>query len=152
MANTTAFIARLATELTRTDESFFRHVIRMSPNSTELIRLYVNMRIEMFGLLTAMMNTPDPLEEPPQMGISIVFPPNWDEPVPVVATAEQINSSLIDFQEGAGNCTICQDPSTAEMCMLRSCNHPFHRSCISQWFRTSSRCPVCRNDIRETSA
>jgi hypothetical protein len=46
-------------------------------------------------------------------------------------------------------CAICQD-TMATSTRLTHCRHYFHHTCITQWFGTSVRCPVCRNDIRDT--
>ena len=34
---------------------------------------------------------------------------------------------------------------------LNNCNHIFHLSCIDQWFSNNTRCPICRDDIRNTN-
>jgi Ring finger domain len=74
----------------------------------------------------------------------------FEDPVPVVATADQITAAteMNIATEEDSNCAICQE-SMAVATRLRACNHVFHHSCINTWFRTSVRCPVCRNDIRE---
>jgi hypothetical protein len=75
--------------------------------------------------------------------------PTFLEPVPVVATREQIaagvemNIPMYDY-----NCAICQEPvSTATR--IRACGHAFHTQCINQWFSMNTHCPVCRHDIRD---
>ena len=71
------------------------------------------------------------------------------EPVQVTASQAQINSSLVDVPNAAGTCAICQDAISSGACQIRQCGHLYHRSCISNWFSMSVRCPVCRHDIRE---
>jgi hypothetical protein len=80
------------------------------------------------------------------------------EPVPIVPTQEQIASSSvlynsIDDSEEA-RCSICQDDIRfgEEVRSLIHCDHFFHRSCIDLWLQSSVRCPLCRHDIRESSA
>lgn len=75
---------------------------------------------------------------------------SFQEPVPVVPTAEQIHEAVEENATPPTDtmCAICQDTMTTSTRLL-SCNHHFHHSCITQWFGTSVRCPVCRNDIRE---
>jgi hypothetical protein len=80
------------------------------------------------------------------------------EPVPIVPTQEQIASSSvlynsIDDSEEA-RCSICQDDIRfgEEVRSLTHCDHFFHRSCIDLWLQSSVRCPLCRHDIRESSA
>jgi hypothetical protein len=33
--------------------------------------------------------------------------------------------------------------------VIRHCGHTFHTENIMNWFRSNSRCPVCRYDIRD---
>jgi len=52
-----------------------------------------------------------------------------------------------------GVCPICHDPfqTVADTVRLRACRHCFHRQCAADWYALSSRCPICRHDIREQS-
>jgi len=81
--------------------------------------------------------------------LSFSIPANYLEPVPVVASQAQINSSLVNVANITSGCAICQDFITSDGCRIRQCRHSFHRSCILNWFASSVRCPVCRHDIRE---
>ena len=80
------------------------------------------------------------------------------EPVPVVATPEQIN--LATTLLGATNahesqtCSICQDTYAAGQGIrrLNQCSHEFHRECIDVWFQGNVHCPVCRFDIRDSGS
>ncbi len=82
------------------------------------------------------------------------------EDVPVFPTRQQIASaSIVSSIEPASDvtCAICQDheqptETSREWRILRHCTHRFHRTCIDQWFRQNVHCPVCRHDIRETTA
>ncbi len=74
------------------------------------------------------------------------------DPVHVTASQAQINSSLEDVPNATGTCAICQDAISSGACRIRQCGHLYHRSCISNWFSMSVRCPVCRHDIREEAA
>lgn len=76
----------------------------------------------------------------------------FTDPVPVVPTTSHIINS-VDYENvtGTGNdCAICQESINGEMARLRHCRHVYHRSCLTTWFQSSVRCPVCRHDIRET--
>jgi hypothetical protein len=75
----------------------------------------------------------------------------FHEPVAVLPTAVQISAAVeLNVTPPAGElCAICQD-TMAISTRLVQCRHYFHHACITQWFGTSVRCPVCRNDIRET--
>jgi hypothetical protein len=68
--------------------------------------------------------------------------------VPVIPTNEQL---LVAFEHNVNvvdtNCAVCQE-SVSIGTRLRNCHHAFHRTCITQWLGTSSRCPVCRDDVR----
>lgn len=71
------------------------------------------------------------------------------DPVHVTPSQTQISSSLIDAPNATGTCAICQDGISSGACRIRQCGHLYHRSCISNWFSMSVRCPVCRHDIRQ---
>ena len=75
----------------------------------------------------------------------------FHEPVAVIPSAAQISAAVeLAVTPPAGElCAICQD-TMATSTRLTQCRHYFHHSCITQWFGTSVRCPVCRNDIRDT--
>jgi hypothetical protein len=74
----------------------------------------------------------------------------FHDPVPVLPTAAQISAAVeLAVTPPAGElCAICQE-NMATSTRLNHCRHYFHHNCITQWFGTSVRCPVCRNDIRE---
>ena len=74
----------------------------------------------------------------------------FSDPVAVTPTPAQIESSLEPFDNTTSNCAICQDAITSNAVRIRQCGHVHHRSCITNWFTMSVRCPVCRHDIRET--
>jgi len=58
--------------------------------------------------------------------------------------------SIIDSMEVCkpykDNCTICLDPLKLKQCVITSCNHIFHRSCIYQLEKIKEfpLCPLCR--------
>jgi len=74
------------------------------------------------------------------------------DPVPVVATAAQINAATerdVAF-DTSEVCSICRENLTRGT-RLRGCGHCFHADCIGEWLGMNTRCPVCRHDIREAS-
>ena len=75
---------------------------------------------------------------------------NFSDPVAVTASTNQINAGLETIQTASSPCAICQEPISSGGARIRACQHEYHRSCISNWFSMSVRCPVCRHDIRET--
>jgi len=74
----------------------------------------------------------------------------FHEPVPVIPTNAQIASAVeLNVSPPLNDlCAICQDGLVTPCTRLSRCGHHFHHTCITQWFGTSVRCPVCRNDIR----
>jgi len=83
--------------------------------------------------------------------ITLTVPSNFSDPVPVLPTQEEINTSLENIESTTSNCAICQDSISSGGCRIRQCGHVYHRSCILSWFAMNVRCPVCRHDIREDS-
>ena len=48
-------------------------------------------------------------------------------------------------------CTICRENFENNSIVRKlNCNHIFHLNCIDTWFESNIRCPVCRNDLRES--
>ena len=145
-------IVEMFREIVRADESYFRMITRQVDREQilPLSRSYMIMRQSMFGLIETLVFPPEPTTPPVTM--TFQMPAGWNEPVPVVATPAEIHSSMVRLaaSDPPQVCAICQDSITAEGVQLRNCEHNFHRSCILTWFSTSVRCPVCRNDIRDT--
>jgi hypothetical protein len=77
------------------------------------------------------------------------LPPGFMDAVAVVPTQQQIESTLQNCPATTSSCAVCQDAVSASACMIRQCEHVFHRSCIESWLSVSVHCPVCRHDIRE---
>lgn len=44
------------------------------------------------------------------------------------------------------DCSICYSPLEEDAVKLR-CTHMFHKSCITEWIKTSATCPICRSNI-----
>ena len=74
----------------------------------------------------------------------------WD-PVTVAASPAQQAAATADFPVAADSveiCCICQDRlNVTPACKINTCQHTLHRSCATQWFSMSTRCPVCRASI-----
>lgn len=78
---------------------------------------------------------------------------SFTEPVTVRPTQEQINAAttLIELANSTELCAICQDNlihDSQQVRRINHCQHMFHNTCITQWFRRNVRCPTCRHDIR----
>ena len=151
--------ARLAllTEIIRSEDSFFRSAFRGLATVSHISQ-YMAMRTQFYALMQDVIPhvADDESEEVPSGQFHIHIPAGWGEPVPIQATAAQINSVLVDIPaiRELTSCAICQEANVsrdATHCIeLRACHHQFHTACIREWFQQSVRCPVCRNDIRES--
>lgn len=83
--------------------------------------------------------------------ITFTIPDGFMNPVNVRPTDAEIEAALENITESSSNCAICQEPISSGGARIRYCNHVYHRSCLTTWFLTSVRCPVCRHDIREAN-
>ena len=79
---------------------------------------------------------------------------NFMDPVPIVATAEQLAAATVQYSTigpSDSPCAVCQD-TIAEGDLVRKlngCSHIFHSNCIDVWLQRNVLCPVCRHDIRQ---
>ena len=47
------------------------------------------------------------------------------------------------------NCVICLlDYEAGNEIMILNCGHRFHKECGSRWLESSSKCPLCKNDLK----
>ena len=48
-------------------------------------------------------------------------------------------------------CPICVAPyeDNEEIYTLLSCNHNFHKTCLTRWLQNHNTCPLCRTNVRE---
>lgn len=78
------------------------------------------------------------------------FMGNTNEPLGLSQTEleELAQTSSIANEEQIGQqCVICMDNiQENQECISLTCNHVFHTSCITQWFRINSTCPLCRSN------
>jgi len=51
-------------------------------------------------------------------------------------------------------CSICRNQiNTDEICRkINHCGHFFHQNCVDSWFVRNHSCPMCRNEISQTTA
>lgn len=84
---------------------------------------------------------------------TFTLPTSFTEPVPIIATRQQINrgTRVFRFTDTSGQlCTICHENINNKIVRkIHACNHIFHKNCIDRWFRQNVTCPVCRHDIRD---
>jgi hypothetical protein len=89
----------------------------------------------------------------------------WD-PVQIGLTAEQFAAATRDYENPPDvavqdQCCICQESITTEAAIHTLCpgpplgdgvtvtnQHSLHRRCAQTWFSMSTRCPLCRADLR----
>ena len=109
----------------------------------------------MLDILRTVVTPPRPRQLIPRANFTIDLTSDlmrtFHEPVPVIPTNAQIASAVELNAAPPLNelCAICQDGLVTPCTRLSRCGHHFHDACITQWFGTSVRCPVCRNDIRD---
>ena len=81
---------------------------------------------------------------------------NFFEPIEIFPTQTQIENAtrIVLYRDIVTptnqSCPISLEPFHDEdtVSVIRFCGHTFHRNELIQWFRSNSRCPVCRYDIR----
>jgi hypothetical protein len=142
-------------DLTETDRAFF-NIVRFldAPTRNQVISYHLRNTSSALAVLYGLVlqnrprNTRFTVNIPLNM-FDMSGNPTFLEPVPVVASREQVaagvemNVPMYDY-----NCAICQEPVTAAT-RIRACGHAFHPQCINQWFSMNTHCPVCRHDIRD---
>ena len=82
---------------------------------------------------------------------------NFNDPVYIVATAQQLDTATRNVLYGEidspinSSCPICLDIFTpnSEVTQIHHCGHIFNRTELARWFQRNVRCPVCRYDIRD---
>ena len=82
---------------------------------------------------------------------------NFLQPVEIYPTQDQIDTATrrvryCDIVRPINtSCPITMDDfqDHDNVTIIRNCGHIFHTDNLMNWFRTNSRCPVCRYDIRD---
>lgn len=134
--------------LLQTDRTFYS-TIRFLDGQTRshIVAAHLRNNSQMLAILRVWMAQPPVTAT---LTLSMDASGNFFDPVPVVATPEQITAATDrPFHPPADtNCSICQE-ALGEGTRLRACNHVFHDQCIDQWLQLNTRCPVCRHDVRD---
>lgn len=48
------------------------------------------------------------------------------------------------------DCSICLDKlQLLNNLIILKCKHIYHRDCIKSWFNQSTKCPICRDEVRK---
>lgn len=76
------------------------------------------------------------------------------EDTKVVLTDEQfntLNSVILNETDIKGDCPICMETMTLnDKLIILECKHVYHKNCIHEWLtKNSTKCCVCRKDVRE---
>ena len=148
MAAISVGVINVVRELIEADIIFFRLAVALpEPMRTRVIGNRSRMTQDVLSLMRL---TLEPIAEPQRFVVHLPSQAaDWSDPVRVTASADQLAAALehnVDTHDA--NCAVCQD-TLASGTRLRQCGHVFHRACIMNWFEMSSRCPVCRHDVRE---
>lgn len=132
-----------------TDQLFYRTIRFMQSNREILMAAQLRNTAQALSLVRAY--TANNRTVTYTATIPLHAPSNWDEPVVVHPTAEQISAAttITPTPVTETNCSICQDSLTEAGTRITHCGHVFHNNCIAEWFTQSVRCPLCRHDIRE---
>ena len=124
-------------------------------------RQYQDNTLLLISCLQEMWNHTRTNNRPPRANFSYRFVPqnmaSFNQPVIVAPTQEQIRNATerctYDINNPTLNtsCPISIDNFENGEHILRilHCGHSFRTESLRQWFRTNTRCPVCRYDIRE---
>lgn len=153
MSTTSLGVISVIRDLLEADTVFFRLAVALpDPLRTRVIGNRARMTHDVLRLMRAILEPVPPqryvVNIPAGLGEWHVPAAGFDD-VPVVPTATQLFAAFehnVDSPDT--NCAVCQDAVLVGT-RLRNCNHVFHRACITQWLETSSRCPVCRDDVRD---
>lgn len=73
---------------------------------------------------------------------------NLEDVVVGVSLVDLVINTKISFNECENFCCICQENIKIDR-LIRTlrCNHCFHERCMDLHRKTSTRCPICREDI-----
>jgi len=141
-------------DLIESDTVFFRTATVLGePLRSRVLANRSRMTQDILSLMRLMITPPQP---PQRFVVNIPLDLNNTdfEPVAVVPTQAQIAAAMETgvAAPADGLCAVCQDGFTVPCARLSRCGHHFHDACITQWFGSSVRCPVCRDDVRVPQA
>lgn len=150
MSNLTHAILSVIRDLIESENSFFRTAaVMQEPQRSGVLANHSRTTHEILELLKHLVA---PTSPPTRFVVNMAIPRTANdsifEDVLVTPTSTQMAESWEEnIPVTECTCAICQEPVT-EGTRLRNCLHTFHAGCITNWFAMSSRCPVCRDDVR----
>ena len=133
-------------EIIESDTVFFRTAVALpEPHRTRVLSNRARMTDNILSIMRILVAPP---VSQPRFVVNIPLRQENFEDVLVTPSSAQLEAACEhDIAIEDGNCAICQESVTVAT-RLRNCSHTFHRGCITNWFGMSSRCPVCRDDVR----
>jgi len=152
MSTHTNGVISVIRDLLEHDASFFRIAMgTQEPHRTRMMANHSRMTHDVLNILKEIVAPSPP---PPRFVVNIPLPRTGHQTVfdDVLVTPTDLQLSRacehdVHIDSEGSNCAVCQE-SVLIGTRLRNCQHTFHRDCIMDWFERSSRCPVCRDDIR----
>lgn len=152
MSNLSQGIISVVRDLLEHETQFFRTAaIMQEPQRSRVLANHSRTTHEILSLLKHIVAPP---QSQPRFVVNIPISRSATESlfedVLVTPTAAQLTQACehdVESESESSNCAVCQE-SILVGTRLRNCRHMFHRECIMDWFERSSRCPVCRDDIR----
>lgn len=150
MSNQTNSVISVIRDLLEHDASFFRIVMgTQEPHRTRMMANHSRMTHDVLNILKEIVAPSPP---PPRFVVNIPLPRTghqsaFDDVLVTPSEAQLADACEHDVTVNEAVCAICQDSITVGT-RLRNCQHTFHRGCITNWLAMSSRCPVCRDDVR----
>jgi len=146
-------IASVLEDLVMGQNEFFGTTIaRLRPvaRDTQLTRFFNN-QLVMMELINRVHNNYVRREAASALiTLGLATPATFTDPVTVAPTGAQVQAATESIPAPVdSHCAICQELMEGRVTRIRDCGHMYHRTCFSQWFSMSVRCPVCRHDIRE---
>ena len=151
MSNQTNGVISVIRDLLEHDASFFRIAMGMQePHRSRMMSNHSRMTHEVLNILKEIVIPTRPL---PRFVVNIPLRGTghqtaFDDVLVTPTPAQMEDACEHDVTVEEGVCAVCQESVTLGT-RLRNCLHTFHRGCITNWFAMSSRCPVCRDDVRE---
>lgn len=51
----------------------------------------------------------------------------------------------VDCEANLDECSICLGKDADPRSKIKACGHVFHKTCLNEWAKVNSSCPICRN-------
>ena len=57
------------------------------------------------------------------------------------------NPTFTEIFKSDGECTVCGEKLSTDICIVQKCKHLFHCNCIISWLGKTKECPICRQPV-----